>query len=350
MFRNTFRQLSSGVRSYSKMAKNNPKNIPSLRLASGHVRPLVGYGIWKVPRSTCADSVYNAIKLGYRHIDGAHDYQNSTEAGQGVRRAISDGLVKREDLFITSKLWNNYHRYENAIAAAKRENDAWGLDYLDLFLIHFPCAQQYVPPEVLEYPCFWTDATQKHVAPLEKVPNSETWAALETLVKSEENPGGILKSIGVANFSNQLLYEVLAAAKVPVSVLQIEHHPYLVQDSLVKMAQEEGVVVTAYSSFGPQSFIELGNEDAKGVQALFENEVIKGIAAKHGKTPAQVLLRWATQRNIVVIPKSNSAERLAQNLDSVGFDMSNEDLDAISGLDRGLRFNNPGNFSNLRIF
>ena len=300
--------------------------------------PLVGYGIWKVPAENAAESVYNAIKLGYRHIDGAYDYTNSAEAGQGVKRAIDDGLIKREDIFITSKLWNNYHAHEHAIAAAHRENEAWGLGYLDLYLIHFPIAQKYIDPSVIKYPCFWEDAARTKIGTLVKVPMIETWKALETLAQTDSNPQGILKSIGVANCNAQLLSELQAQAKVPLSVLQIELHPYLVQPQLVQMAQENGIAVTAYSSFGPQSFLELGNARATNVEPLLTHPVITKIAEKHGKTAAQVLLRWATQRDIIVIPKSNNTERLAQNLDSVSFDLTKEELEAISVLDKGLRF------------
>lgn len=313
--------------------------------------PLVGFGIWKVPRERCADAVYDAIKMGYRHIDGAYDYQNSAEAGQGVARAIKDGLVKREDLFIVSKLWNNYHRREHAIEMAKREVATWGLDYLDLYLIHFPISLQYIPEETLKWPCFWTDAERTKCTPLDPVPIAETYGALETLVKTPTNPGGILRSIGVANFHTQLLYDLLASAKIHPAVVQVEHHPYLVQPNLIAMAQENNIAVTAYSSFGPQSFLELGNKRAVKIPSLLEHPVVTKVAAAHAKTPAQVLLRWATQRGIIVIPKSNNSERLKQNLESTNFDMTKEELAEISALDMNLRFNDPADFDPpIRIF
>ncbi|KAI0197561.1 NAD(P)H-dependent D-xylose reductase [Astrocystis sublimbata] len=323
--------------------------VPSLKLASGYEMPVVGFGIWKVSRDTCADQVYNAIKLGYRHIDGAWDYQNSKEAGEGVRRAISEGIVKREDLFITSKLWNNYHKREHAHQMAKLELEAWGLDYLDLFLIHFPISLQFIPFEELRWPCFWTDKEQTKVTPLAKVPISETWKALEELVKTPENPNGIIRSIGVSNFQSQLITDVLSYATVPLSVLQIEHHPYLTQPDLVKTAQLNNIAVTGYSTFGPQSFLELNNKSAVGTKSLFEVDAVKSMAQKYGKTPGQVLLRWNTQRGIIIIPKSNSVDRLKQNLESVSFDLTSDELDQISALNQGLRFNNPADFG-FRIF
>ncbi|KAF2800258.1 Aldo/keto reductase [Melanomma pulvis-pyrius CBS 109.77] len=312
----------------------------TVKLASGHEMPLVGFGLWKVPKETAADTVYNAIKAGYRLFDGAYDYQNEKEAGEGIRRAIKDGLVKREDIFVTTKLWNNYHGKEHAVPMAKSQNDAWGLGYIDLFLIHFPCPLEYISPEKRRYPGWWMDDAGT-VKPA-KVSIRETWEQLESLVDS-----GIAKSIGVSNFQAQSLYDLFTYAKHPVSSLQIEHHPYLVQPNLIKMAQTHDIVITAYSSFGPQSFLELPEafrQRAADVALLFDSDTIKSIAGKHKVTPAQVLLRWATQRNIAVIPKSNNPSRLAQNLDVLSFDLTKEELESISALDKGLRFNDPGHY------
>ncbi|KAG7111321.1 hypothetical protein HYQ44_009516 [Verticillium longisporum] len=322
----------------------------TITLASGHEMPLVGFGLWKVPRETCADTVYNAIKVGYRLFDGAYDYQNEKEAGEGIQRAIKEGLVKREDIFITTKLWNNYHRKEHAIDMARKQNEAWGLGYIDLFLIHFPCALKYIEPSKLPYPAWWTDAERSSVE-TDKVAIRETWESLESLVDE-----GVAKSIGVSNFQAQSLYDIFTYNRHPLSSLQIEHHPYLVQPELIQLAQENKIAVTAYSSFGPQSFMELPpafNKRARGAQGLFEVESIKAHAGKYSVTPAQLLLRWATQRGVAVIPKSNSQDRLKQNLDVNGFDLTTEELESISDLDRGLRFNDPGFYlpdHPLRIF
>ncbi|OIW31449.1 putative aldo-keto reductase [Coniochaeta ligniaria NRRL 30616] len=305
---------------------------PTVKLASGREMPLV------VPKESAADAVYNAIKIGYRAFDGAYDYQNEKEAGEGIRRAIADGLVKREDVFVTTKLWNNYHRREHALSMARAQNEAWGLGYIDLFLIHFPCALKYIDPSVRRYPAWWID--DQGTVEEDKVPIRETWESLEQLVDE-----GVARSIGISNFQVQSLYDILSYAKHPISSLQIEHHPYLAQPGLVAMAQSHSIVVTAYSSFGPQSFLELPetfSKKAKNISPLFVSEPISSLAKKYGVSPAQVLLRWATQRGIAVIPKSNSPARMQQNLDVFGFDLAIDEIQSISDLDVGLRFNDPG--------
>lgn len=154
---------------------------------------------------------------------------------------------------------------------------------------------------------------------------------------------GLAKSISVSNYTGALLMDLLTYAEIKPATLQIEHHPYLVQQPLLTLCGQHGIKIVGYSSFGPQSFIECDMKVAADTPTLFEHNVIKSIAEKHGKTTAQVLLRWATQRGISVIPKSNSKHRLLQNLDVNSFDLTHEEIEQISGLDKGLRFNNPLN-------
>lgn len=183
---------------------------------------------------------------------------------------------------------------------------------------------------------------------LDKVPIRETWEVLESVVDQ-----GIARSIGVSNFQAQSLMDLESYARIPISSLQIEHHPYLVQPELIALAKDMGIVVTAYSSLGPQSYVELQNARVNNSKLLMETDIVKKAAEKHGKSPAQVLLRWATQRGVAVIPKSNNQGRLAQNLDVLNFDLDQAEIDAISGLDQGLRFNDPGFYLTnkpLRIF
>ncbi|KAI0785056.1 Aldo/keto reductase [Abortiporus biennis] len=298
---------------------------------TGQKMPLVGFGLWKVNKDTCADTVYNAIKAGYRLFDGACDYGNEKEAGEGLRRAIADGLVKREDIFITSKLWNTSHKYEHAKAAAKYQLNLWGIDYFDLFLIHFPIALEYIDPSV-KFPAEWWGLDGK-IHPV-KVPYSETWKAMEELVDE-----GLAKNIGMSNAQGSLILDVLSYARIEPAVLQVEIHPYLTQEPLIKLCKLLNIAVTGYSSFGPQSYVELGA--SKGAAGLLEHDTIKSIADKNGKTTAQVLLRWAIQRGIAVIPKSNNHERLVSNLAVTSFELPADEIATISGLNIGLRLNDP---------
>ncbi|KAH8700568.1 putative D-xylose reductase [Talaromyces proteolyticus] len=309
---------------------------PTTKLNSGYEMPLVGFGLWKVNNDTCADQVYSAIKAGYRLLDGACDYGNEKEVGQGIARAIKDGLVKREELFVVSKLWNTFHDSDKVEPIARKQLQDLGLDYFDLFLIHFPVALKYVDPAE-RYPPGWTGPDGK--LEFSKATIQETWQAMESLVDKK-----LARSIGISNFSAQLIMDLLRHARIRPATLQIEHHPYLQQQELVKYAQNEGIVITAYSSFGPLSFIELNMSSAENTPALFDHDVVKSAATKHGKTPAQILLRWATQRNIAVIPKSNNPDRLSQNLDVTGWSLDQSELDAFNGLDLNLRFNNPVNY------
>jgi len=312
--------------------------VPSIKLNNGAEMPQVGLGLWKVDNKTCADVVYNAIKEGYRLFDGACDYGNETEAGQGVARAIHDGLVTRSELFIISKLWNSFHDAERVEPIVRKQLGDWGIDYFDLYYIHFPVSLQYVDPSVRYPPGWFVDDAGKQVV-RGKATLQSTWGAMEALVGA-----GLAKSIGISNYNGALLLDLLTYAKIVPQVLQIEHHPYLVQAPLLELCKHEGIAVTGYSSFGPQSFVDLGMRVAEDFELLFKHPVIASVAEKHGKTPAQVLLRWSTQRGIAVIPKSSSTARLRENLDVCGFELSEQDLKDISALDRGFRFNNPLNY------
>jgi len=293
--------------------------------------PLVGFGLWKVTKSSCADTVYHAIKTGYRLFDGAGDYGNEKEAGEGVRRALKDGIVKREELFITSKLWNTFHAHDHAKALAKHQLSLWGIEYFDLFLVHFPIALQYVDPNHRYPPEWFGDDGKVH---LQNTPMQETWGAMEELVEE-----GLTKNIGLSNCQGALILDVLRYAKIEPQVLQVELHPYLNQQNLVNLAKTLGIAVTAYSSFGPQSYVELGAH--KGTPSLLAHESIGSIAKAHGKSPAQVLLRWATQRGIAVVPKSNDNKRLVENLLCDNFNLSDKDIEAINGLNMDIRLNDP---------
>jgi D-xylose reductase len=155
---------------------------------------------------------------------------------------------------------------------------------------------------------------------------------------------GLAKSIGISNFQAQLIYDLLRYARIRPATLQIEHHPYLVQPELLKLAKKEGIAVTAYSSFGPASFKEFNMEHATKLTPLMEDDTIKKIAAKYQRQPSQVLLRWATQRGLAIIPKTTREQVMKENFESTDFDLSEEDIATISSMDRNIRFNQPSNY------
>ncbi|MCJ1350194.1 MAG: NAD(P)H-dependent D-xylose reductase (XR) [Icmadophila ericetorum] len=230
--------------------------------------PIVSFRLWKVNNDTSADQVYNAIKTGYRLFDGACDYGNEVEAGQGVARAIQDGFVKREDLFLVSKLRNSFHDQERVEPICRKQLKNWGIEYFDLYIVHFPISLEYVDPSI-RYPPGFQAEDGKSVVP-GKATIQETWTAMENLV--DKSP---TRSIGISNFNGQLIMDLLRCARIIPATLQIEHRPYLIQPRLVDLAQKHGVAVTAYSSFGPQSFLELDMKEAKDAPPLLENSTSK---------------------------------------------------------------------------
>lgn len=316
-------------------------------LNDGTKMPLVGLGCWKIPKDICADQIYNAIQLGYRLFDGACDYGNEVEVGQGINKAIDEGLVRREELFVVSKLWNTYHDPKHVKLALQKTLSDMNLTYLDLYYIHFPIAFKYVPIEQKYPPGFYTsdEDSAKNLIAEENVPLLDTYKAMESLVHE-----GLIKSIGISNYSGSLVQDTLHGCKIKPVALQIEHHPYLTQEKLIQYCKMHDVQVVAYSSFGPQSFIDLGQELAKNTTTLFEHPVIEKIAKKHDVTTSQIILRWATQRGIAIIPKSSHKERLLANLkiDEI-VSLTDDEIKEISSLNQNLRFNDPWDWCETRF-
>ncbi|MHC4995495.1 MAG: aldo/keto reductase [Planctomycetota bacterium] len=300
--------------------------------------PAIGLGAWKIPNEMCADLTRQAVEIGYRHFDCACDYGNEVEVGQGLATAVSDGLCSRDDLWVTSKLWNTYHDPKHVRTACERSLSDLQLDELDLYLIHFPIPLAFVPFEE-RYPPGWfydPDAAEpcmKH-APIRI---AETWGAMEGLVEA-----GLVKRIGVCNFNTALLRDLLAGSSVRPAALQVEMHPYLTQQRLFQFCRDEGIAATAFSPLGAGSYVQL--DMAKPADSVLAHPEVIAIAESHGKTPAQVALRWAVQRGGAAIPKSQKPERLRENLDVFGFALTDDQMAAVDGLDQHRRFNDPGDF------
>lgn len=298
----------------------------------------VGLGLWKLPQSECSDIVYNAIKIGYRHLDSACDYGNEIEVGQGIARAIKDGICTREDLKITSKLWNTYHAKEHVQPALEKTLADLGVTYLDSYLIHFPIAQPFVPFET-RYPPEWIFDPEAETPEMliEPVSLQETWQAMEALAEK-----GLVKEIGVCNYTSGLLNDLMAYAKIKPSQLQIESHPYLTQERLIRLAKSYNLSVTAFSPLGALSYVEL--DMANQSESVLQQAVVVKAAERLNKTPAQVVLRWGVQRGCSIIPKSSNLNRLKENISIFDFSLTEDEMNSISQLNANKRFNDPGNF------
>jgi diketogulonate reductase-like aldo/keto reductase len=306
--------------------------------SDGGLFPSVGLGTWKIPDAVLPDLIPAAVDLGYRHFDCACDYGNEKAVGEGLKRSLSAGACTRDDLWITSKLWNTYHHPDHVRAACERNLADLGLDELDLYLIHFPVTLGYVPFEE-RYPPGWffdPEAESPAMKPV-RVPLADTWGAMEGLVEA-----GLVKRIGVCNFGTALIRDLQSYARIQPSVLQVEMHPYLTQQKLLRFCQEENITVTAFSPFGASSYVPLNMAGAN--ESVLDDPEVIAIAGDLGKTPGQVVLRWAIQRGTVTIPKTQTVAHLRDNIELFDFELGNGEMTRLDRLDRNRRFNDPAEF------
>lgn len=306
--------------------------MKEIALNTGAKMPFVGLGTWKASPTEAGLAVeYALLDAGYRHIDCAAIYRNEKEIGEVFKKVFSGEKVKREEVFITSKLWNTEHAKRDVLAACKLTLESLKLDYLDLYLMHWGLAT--VPDDTLPVKNARGESLDEN-GRLRTMPVSvrETWEAMEALVKE-----GLVKAIGVANFTAPMIVDLLSYAKISPSINQIELHPYNQQTALIEFCQSKNIVVTGYSPLGTSGNLK----DRPEEPILIKDPKIADIAKTHDKSPAQVLIRWAVQRNTVAIPKSLSPEHLRGNLEVFDFELSSKEMDDIVTLDRGHRFVNP---------
>ena len=263
-----------------------------IKLNNGVEIPCVGYGTFRTDPAVTAQAVQDAIAAGYRHIDTAKVYENEVGVGQGIKAAG----VPREELFVTSKLWNTDRGYEATKAAFQASLDRLGLDYLDLYLIHWPANEKQLGADAAKI-------------------NAETWRAIEELYEA-----GKIRAIGLSNFMPHHVAELLKTAKIKPMVDQIEVHPGWTHAEEIKKLQAMDIVVEAWGPLGGQ-----------GATVLVDPTMQK-IAAAHGKSTAQVSLRWILQQGVVPLPKSVHVDRLKQNMELFDFELSNEEMQTIAAL------------------
>ena len=315
------------------------QQIPSVKLSNGKSMPILGLGTYATAlsgeREKIEQAVYDAICHGYRLIDTAWVYEVEEQVGRGAKRAIDEGIVKREDLFITTKIWQNNMRKDNLLKQAKESNDKIGLGYIDLLLVHYPVAVKNLGdgnPLPL-------DEKGEILLDDDIDINEETWRTMEETVDL-----GIAKSIGVSNYNIRQLKSLLDVARIKPVVNQVECTPYLPQKKLIAFAKENGVVIEAYSPLGG------GTREAKwcgGVEGehgltkvrinLFQEEPLKALAAKYGKSVAQVLLRFQIERGVIAIAQSIVKTQMAENSSIFDFSLTPDEIASLEALENGHR-------------
>ena len=291
--------------------------MSTLTFSNNDQMPALGLGTWKSAPGEVKQAVTHAIEIGYRHIDCAAIYKNEIEIGEAIAECIQKGLVKREKLWITSKLWNDAHKQDEVRIALKKTLDDLGLEYLDLYLIHWPI----VFKNGIDFP-----ENSDGYLPLSEAPLAETWRAMHELQKE-----GLIKHIGTSNFSQKKLQHLIDLGGQKPEMNQVELHPYLQQQSLIDFCHANGIHVTAYSPLGSMDRPEVLKK--KGEPIPLENKTIVAIAEKNQMSPAQVLIRWQLQRNISVIPKSTNPKRLKENFDTLNITLSDAEMHEIATLD-----------------
>lgn len=296
-------------------------SVPTVTLSTGFKVPIVGLGTWQSDPGKVEEAVKIAIDAGYRHFDCALVYQNENEVGRAISAKIADGTVCREDLWITSKLWCTFYTRARAVEGCQLSLKLLGLNYLDLFLMHWPFGYK----DGTDY--FPRDAAGEIID--SDVDYIEVWKGMEDCVAK-----GLVRTIGVCNFNKQQMARLYESATIKPAVLQVECHPYLNQSELLSFCQEHNMALTAYSPLGSPDR-PWANPDEP---VLLEDPAIKSIAEAHRKTTAQVLIRYQVERGVIVIPKSVTKERIIANFDIFDFKLTPEEMKTIDGCNRNFRY------------
>lgn len=313
--------------------------MKTLKFNNGDQLDAIGLGTWKSEPGKVEKAIISAIESGYKHIDCAAVYGNEAEIGKAFQKAFQDNLISRENLWVTSKLWNTAHKSEDVIPALKQTLSDLKLDYLDLYLIHWPVAFR---PDLEGFP-----EKNEDFLSLEEVPIIETWQAM-----LEAKDQGLVKHLGVSNFSISKLEDLIDKTDDIPEMNQVELHPYLHQEKLLEFCHKNDIHLTAYSPLG--SGDRSSEMKAEDEPSLLDNNVIKDIAQEHDITPAQVLISFHLHRNTAVIPKSTNPKRIKENLNSSEVSLTDEDMKKLKSLDDHYRYVNgkffetsDGKYSNI---
>jgi alcohol dehydrogenase (NADP+) len=296
--------------------------MKTLQFANGDQMPILGLGTWKSAPGDVYKAVKETLRLGYRHIDCASIYGNEAEVGQALSESFKEGVVSRDQLWITSKLWNNSHAPEDVQPALEKSLSDLQLDFLDLYLIHWPVL---IRKEVLFH------SSIDDLVALDEIPISTTWSVFEAMVDK-----GLCRNIGVSNFSIAKLKTLLEGARIQPEMNQIELHPYLQQPAMLEFCNAHKIHLTAYAPLGSGDRPDRLKVDNEPI--LFEDPAVIKIADRHNATPAQILLSWEIHRDVAVIPKSVTPARLKQNLEAAEVSLTDEDMKEMKGLDRHRRY------------
>ena len=293
----------------------------------------IGLGTYAIERDAMSRVIRQAVEIGYRRIDCAPVYFNEDTVGDALAEVLKDRVVERSDLYLVSKLASPFHRKEHVELALRKTLNDLRVDYLDLYLIHWPVAFQYVPidPSVRGFENEEIDESEdgRRIDP--SVSIHETWQAMESLVEK-----GLVREIGVSNFPVSLLHELLSQSRTPPAVNQCEGHPYLQQTKLLKYCQARGVQYQAYSPLGTPGYKEADEP------SILDNPVLKAIAQRHHtSSTAQICLAWALQRGTSVVAKSVTEQRLRDNLAAMKIKLTEQDMQEIAALERNYRFFRP---------